>query len=393
MPVNLPLSRGRRPDGRMGCVPTTKSSRILHRLIALGPATRGELGGELDMSSATVTRLVVPLIKRGIIRVLDDDGSDYRIGKPAYRLGIVPSCATFIGLKVTDSKSFGVVVDMSGAVLRRGESSLGCDSPEDVVSILADQISSLSEGLGVVGVGVGVGGRVFDGRIVSSGILGWKGVPFQKLLESRCAVAVTVSNDVNAFAQAESWWGGGRGKRSFVLVSVGTGIGACVINQGTVFEGEHGSAGMVGHLKVDDFGPRCESGHVGCVRGYASSTCILRQLKEHYGIDESYEDFIANAVRGHAPEHDMACHAIDAIARVVSAAIAFVDPDAVLISGEGVGLLLAFEQQLRRQIDAYRHWNGPAVEIELREMEFSSWAQGAAAAAMERWTQVHLSRA
>ncbi|MFT8638978.1 ROK family transcriptional regulator [Bifidobacterium sp.] len=366
---------------------TSKTSRILHRLIAMGPATRGQLGTELGMSSATITRLLTPLIRLGVVQILEGFNEDYTIGKPAYSLAIVSSFTAFVGVKVTDDAAFAVLVDLNGTILRKSHVRLPNDAEDVVVDILARQIRDVSMQCAIAGVGIGVGGKVMDGHVVASGILRWNAVDLGGRLQEALDVPVTVSNDVNAFAQAAAWWGAGRGADSFVLISIGSGIGACIVQGGSVMPGEHGSAGMIGHLPITKDGPICESGHVGCARAYASSTCILRNLRERYGIDEGYDDFIDRAKRGLEPESGIADSAVDAVAHLVSAAIAFIDPDAIVVSGDGVRLLEVFEDEFRGQVKAYRHWNGAPVEVKLQEMQFTFWAEGAAAASMERWTQ------
>lgn len=368
-------------------VPKTKTARMLHRLIVKGPATRGQLGSELSMSQATATRLLTPLLQMGAIQILDGFNADYTIGKPAYRVAIVPDFTAFVGVKITGDTSYAVLVNLSGKILNQDEVEIPDDSIDAVIAILVLQISRLTQHCPISGVGIGVGGRVVDSRIVASGILEWNDVDLGDKLHEVLGIPVTVSNDVNAFAQAEAWWGAGRGCNSFVLLCIGSGVGACVVQGGAVISGEHGSAGMIGHQQITATGPRCESGHVGCARAYASSTCILQNLRENYGIDEDYDTFIGRAASGSQPETMIADDAVKAVARLVGSAIAFIDPDAVIVSGDGVHLLEVFEDNFRRLLTQYRHWNSPPVEVKLQEMQFSFWAKGAAAASMEQWTQ------
>lgn len=382
----------RRSFAYNGGVPQSKSSRILHRLIALGPATRGELGAELGMSSATVTRLVTPLIDKGVVSMLQGFGPDYIIGKPAYQLAIVPSYTSFVGVKITDTTSFAVLVDLNGTVLADSEVSLGDDVADDVMSVVAEQIQSMSTGLHIAGVGIGVGGRVHEGHVMASGILQWNDVDVAGCLQEILGVPVSVSNDVNAFAQAEAWWGAGRGYEDFVLMSVGSGIGSCIVHHGTVMSGAHGAAGMIGHLQITRHGPRCESGHIGCARAYASSVCMMRYLHEEFGIEESYEEFLHQAANREQPQQQVADAALNAMVRLVSYASAFIDPDAIIVSGEGVRLLEVFEQEFRNKLAAYKHWNSPNIDVKLQEMHFTFWAKGAAAASMEHWTQTSLTQ-
>lgn len=365
----------------------SNSSKTLHRLIALGPATRGVLGAELEISAPTVTRVLQPLLERGMIRPLERIGAEPLSGKPAYQVGIVESYTTFVGLKITDSSIYGAVVDMGGSVLAHDERALSDTTVPAVVDTVVELVSALSADFTISGVGIGIGGRVNSGKVISSGFLSWTNVELENILERRLDVTVTVANDVQAFAQAESWWGFAGGQRSFVLISVGSGIGCCTVMDGNVFEGEHGSAGMIGHLRVGDGGPTCEMGHVGCARAYASSTCILRYLEKQYGISESYDNFVTRATAGFSPERAIGVAAVEAVAQLVSGAIGFLDPNTVVVSGDGISMVMAFESEFRKAISTYRHWAGEKVDVLLQKMEFSAWARGGAAVAMERWTQ------
>ena len=62
-------------------------------------------------------------------------------------------------------------------------------------------------------------------------------------------------NDANANALAEWRFGAGRGCRSMIFLTAGTGMGAGLILDGRLLEGACGNAGEVGHLRLGTRGP------------------------------------------------------------------------------------------------------------------------------------------
>jgi glucokinase len=100
-------------------------------------------------------------------------------------------------------------------------------------------------------------------------------------LESELEWPTILENDANAAAAGEMWQGAGRGYRSIVCVTLGTGVGGGIILDGELWRGADGSAGEIGHLGVDPFaGVPCTCGSRGCLEVYASATAIVRMTRE-----------------------------------------------------------------------------------------------------------------
>ena len=81
---------------------------------------------------------------------------------------------------------------------------------------------------------------------------------------------VIVDNDANVAALAELTHGAGQGMDSFLLVTLGTGIGGGIVSGGTVFRGAHGFGAEIGHFQVDPDGPLCACGERGHWEALAS---------------------------------------------------------------------------------------------------------------------------
>ena len=98
---------------------------------------------------------------------------------------------------------------------------------------------------------------------------------------------VVIENDANAAALGEMWQGAARGCRTFVCLTLGTGVGSGIVLDGELWRGVDGTAGEIGHTSVDPFGGvQCKCGNVGCLEVCASATAIARMARE--GLTERY---------------------------------------------------------------------------------------------------------
>ena len=111
---------------------------------------------------------------------------------------------------------------------------------------------------GFVGAGAGVPGPVSfrEGVPVSPPIMpGWNHFPVRETLAAELGCPVLVDNDVNIMALGEKHAGLARSVDDFLFVKIGTGIGCGIVVAGEVYRGVSGSAGDIGHIRVDDNGP------------------------------------------------------------------------------------------------------------------------------------------
>jgi glucokinase len=135
----------------------------------------------------------------------------------------------------------------------------------------------------VAGIGVGFPGPLdVDRGIVFNppNLKGWLEVPLKDLLEGEMKRPVVVENDANAAALGEYWKGAGRGTRSLVCITLGTGVGGGVVLEGRVWHGAKGIAGEIGHMTLIKNGRKCGCGNRGCLEAYGSSRGIITTMHE-----------------------------------------------------------------------------------------------------------------
>lgn len=160
---------------------------------------------------------------------------------------------------------------------------------KDVAATVADKMREKKvTAEDVEGLGVGVPGPVLLKSVVKGCVnLGWAEYNVKEALERALKeeldgkyFPVSVENDANVAALGELWQGTGKGNRSLVMVTLGTGVGGGIVLDGKILSGATGAAGEIGHMPVlYDEPETCNCGKKGCLEQIASATGIVRHAK------------------------------------------------------------------------------------------------------------------
>jgi len=202
----------------------------------------------------------------------------------------------------------------------------------------------------LVGVGMGTPGIVDSeqGIMLSDAvnIPEWKGRNLKSELERVLNVPAFIENDANAAGLGEFVFGAGKGAKSLILVTLGTGIGGAVILDGKLVRGVSFAAGELGHISVDPNGQKCGCGNYGCIELYASGPAIAQRAREYVlrGVNTklstmaSPEELTAEHVARAAQDGDLLARSILAEAgKFLGVALAgivnLLNPDRIVIGG------------------------------------------------------------
>ncbi|RRD29684.1 ROK family transcriptional regulator [Actinomyces bowdenii] len=392
-PVAVP-SASPTPVGTRGARPVPGrtrglGSRALLALVAHGPMSRADLGERLGLSPPTTTRTVRPLLEAGLV---EEHPARVRNGpgRPTMLLALAPASATFLGIKLTADRLYAVLTDPLGTVLAQDVLPLEDTDAASVVALIASAVTRLASQRPAPpeAIGISLGGSVVDRSTVNrAAFLGWREVPLAAGVEAATGIPCTVANDVRAFAYAEAWFGAGRDKDPFALVTLGAGIGCGIVVGGQVVSGARGAAGSVGHLPVAAEGPSCEMGHSGCARALASTHGICAALASALGREVGLEEALSPPLREDREVQGILRRAARAAGVLVGTLIAFVEPELTVVSGEAVGVVEAHREAFDEEVSRLRHWMSHPAPVRLRPFEFDEWARGAAALAVESWAE------
>ena len=111
--------------------------------------------------------------------------------------------------------------------------------------------------------------------------LPWKGiVPLAAMLRDRLGLAVALVNNAHATALSEHVYGNAHGMKDFILITLGYGLGSCIVSNGQVHLGADGFAGEVGHTSFRYGGRLCGCGKRGCLEAYTASKGIVKTAEK-----------------------------------------------------------------------------------------------------------------
>lgn len=153
-------------------------------------------------------------------------------------------------------------------------------TPTAVLSAMIDAIAQLDPTGDCVAIGVGTPGPVdAAGRVakVAINLAGWQDIPLADWLEDKTGKPTVLANDANCAGLGEAWLGAGRRFQNLILLTLGTGVGGAIILNGELFVGGTGTAGELGLITLDLYGPECNSGNRGSLEQFISVQAIRRQ--------------------------------------------------------------------------------------------------------------------
>lgn len=207
-----------------------------------------------------------------------------------------------VGIDIGGTKVMAGVVDADGNILEklRTETPDKSKSPKVVEDTIVELVLDLSDRHDVHAVGIGAAGWVDAdrNRVLFAPHLSWRNEPLRDRIADRLAVPVLVDNDANTAAWAEWRFGAGRGEDHLVMITLGTGIGGAILEDGQVKRGKYGVAGEFGHMQVVPGGHRCPCGNRGCWEQYSSGNALVREARELAAADSPVAYGIIEHVKG-----------------------------------------------------------------------------------------------
>lgn len=358
-------------------------SAILGLLGTQGPASRADLARSLDVSPATVTQATKALLARGLLVELEQVPSHG--GRPARLLGLVRDAGGALGVKVTADHVAVVDVELDGTVRSTVSYPFDPGSPT-ALDHLGDLLAASVDDRGdrhLLGIGVGVPGTTDSQArgVVSAPTLGWREAPVGEVLRSTLGVPVLVENDVNTLAVAERLYGIGQSYSSYLVVTIGRGIGSGIVIDRAIYRGAAGGAGEIGHTPLSADGPLCGCGSYGCLEAYIGEEALVRQALQRgvIGPRGTLHGLMCAAREGDTEARAIYEEAGELLGRVLAGVVHVVDPQTVVILGEGIEAWeyweFGFERAFRRHLIPTRRGLTYAVEPWAED----KWALGAAA--------------
>jgi predicted NBD/HSP70 family sugar kinase len=348
---------------------------VLLEVLIHGPLSRAEIAARLRLSRPTLTRLTKALVSQGLL-IEGETKPGPSAGRPSEMLHVRGEAHRFLGVKLTAERLFATVTDLTATPLDTTDEPLRSHDPDEVVTQIAKVAARFP---GITGIGVTLGGIVLDGLVARHEFLHWTDVPLKTALTRATGVPTAVDNDVQALTAAEHWFGPGAGLTSMAVITVGAGVGTGLIVDGRLVRGAHGLHPHFSHTLVDSNGPQCGCGRRGCISSYLMAHVMTRRLAGHPTYEEALD-----RVRAGDPEakrvFDDAGYALGVLIGTVANVI---DPQKVLITGEGLPLYEVSSRFVHDGIEDTYEDDPDLIELDVQPHNFSEWARSGAALAIK----------
>jgi glucokinase len=268
------------------------------------------------------------------------------------------------------SKKYAIGIDLGGTNLRvalvseEGEIArkIKKSSSEEILGSLLECIEEVNNNE-IIGIGLGVAGIIDrnNGRVFSSpNLRAVEGLDLIQGIQQKFHVPVFIENDANVAALGEKVSGAGKNFESFVLLTLGTGIGGGIIYKGQLLD----VSAEVGHMTINSEAEKCFCGNTGCLENYASARAmiakavamlekgaesILKQCCKGSIYKITPEDIYNSALEGDTLSREILREAGRALGVGLANIINILSPEAIILAGGLVGAWNIYVQEAIRE--------------------------------------------
>jgi N-acetylglucosamine repressor len=260
---------------------THNSQLVLKTIYDHEKISRADVARATQLTRTTVSDVVADLMARGLVEEVGRGTSGG--GKAPILLSVVSNSYYLIGIDLASDEFRGAVVNLRGRIIQAAAFPVSSREGDEALALvykLLDRLIALSN-RPLLGIGIGAPGLVDtrQGKVRQAVNLDWQDLPLGDLLKTRYRLPVCLVNDSQAAAMAEYIFGDGQPVQSMAVIKMGRGIGAGIVLEGRLFQGDGSCAGEIGHMVVAEGGLPCRCGNMGCLETVASGNALLQRAR------------------------------------------------------------------------------------------------------------------
>jgi glucokinase len=195
----------------------------------------------------------------------------------------------FIGVDLGGTNIKFGIVSQKGEILHKGilpaQVNMGRDAILHNINKAIEQSLAFArkKKIKIKGIGIGAPGTVNleTGKIEGScpNLPQMVNANLKKWISTYFELPISVDNDANLMALAESKFGSAKGYQDALCITLGTGIGGGIILDGKLFHGSNFAGAEFGHMTICYNGRRCNCGGIGCLEMYASAPAMVKNAR------------------------------------------------------------------------------------------------------------------
>jgi predicted NBD/HSP70 family sugar kinase len=377
--------------------------QVFEHVRAYGNAARIDTARALSISAGSVTGIAAELIADGFLREVEDvSRREMSRGRPPVALEVVADSFYVIGINLSDKTHSAVLTDAIGTVI--AESKCAADkqrgSAAKIVADVAPLVHDLLATSGMTKDQIAVMGVAISGAVDhTTGFVSWSpqlaeiNVDLGKAFAEVVDCPVFVDNDANIITLAELWFGEGRAKSNFAVVTVEHGVGMGLVLNNRLFRGARGMGMELGHTKVQLDGALCRCGQRGCLEAYLADYALMREAATALGLTVnqtskvSLEVLFSEAKQGNTAAKAIFDRAAKYLALGLANIVQLFDPAVIILSGERMRYDYLYADDMLAQVHRLTLNSGSEpCEIATHAWGDLIWARGASALALSAAT-------
>lgn len=302
--------------------------------------SRAELSRMTGLTRTSVSQLVGELLSAGLVSEIGRGPSSG--GKAPILLSVEPDTRQVLGLDLGEEAFSGALVNLRGEILERLSLPLEGRDGEAALELVFQLVDELRGRASrpLLGIGVGAPGLIDSrsGTVRWAVNLDWADLALGPILTQRYGVPGVVANDSQAAALAEYTFASAPRPANMIVIRVGRGIGAGIILNGRLFQGDGSGAGEIGHTAVVPDGQHCRCGSVGCLETVASLRAMVAEASRFDASVHDEASLLASLISGEGEVARVVEHAADLLGLGIAAMVSSLNINHVVLVGPAIAL-------------------------------------------------------
>lgn len=262
-------------------------SRILEGIIRQEKISRSDLAKLTGLTKASISTITKRLIQDGLIIETGSGEASVQGGPKPIFLEFNPKSALALSFDLNVNGIKGTLAYLNGeaiATIPKKNCPISADTIVGLIETYAKELcANKPEGIPIIGMTIAIGGIVYQNKIIFTPYNDLNQIDLYEQLSHQYDFPIFIENGANLAALGEYVYA--VKTQTLVNISIHNGIGAGIIINGHINEGEHGEAGEIGHSILYPKGKKCPCGNEGCLEQYASNTILYQIIAKQKNLD------------------------------------------------------------------------------------------------------------
>lgn len=328
---------------------------VIQAIITSGPISRAQLAKQTNLSKQTVSEIVAHLEKEGWVHQVGRTHG--HIGRTAVTYELIENAAFIASVDLGGTKVRVALADLACTIINTQQEPTAPEGGEVVINQIARLIRQAALAAGIapnkvklVVVGVpGVPDQNTGHVVLAVNIKGFDDIDVISALHDALGIEVILENDVNLAVLGEH--AVSQDCDNLVYISIGTGIGAGIINNGQLLKGAHNAAGELGYLPLGSDPFEEKSRHTGALERAIGTEGICARYRAMGGDKATVPEIFAAYQKGEVIAIRTLDKTANLIAQSITAVCAVLNPQEILLGGS-IGMRIELFEQVQKHLSA-----------------------------------------